>query len=196
MNMRILFSLLLLAALSFSAHAQSTRGWTVSEPAITCDGSDGVGHGTVYSAPPTDIVALPAKIVAAQVWYIGSNLIAPVTSFNSSGSFVSTNYGTAGNVGLDFDKGGAYVAATGFPVHQLPPGFTVAQSEQETTSVYDSLTLLGIAAIGNQLGHVSETIYFNPPLIWNTGDVVFSGYSCAQGGNVQMGWEIWFQLPN
>lgn len=156
------------------------RAWVVSEPGVACNGQDGAGHGTVYSQPPSDIVpSLPAQIVAAQAWWIGQ-----------------VPAGTGGSIGLELDKGGAYVTLTGFPVAQLPPGMTVAQSEQDTTTLMHSLTpLVPMVAITNYSQQASPLMVFNPPIPWNAGDKIFSGYSCAGGGGIQMGWAIYFKLP-
>lgn len=149
------------------AHAEeTTTGFMVSEPAIACNGQDGTGHGTVYTAPPPNSahLRLPLKIVGAAAWYITGGLPP----------------GANGSIGLQLDRGGRYVAA-GYPNTQ----------STDYSSIVPLIPMLQTAPGTPQF----QTRRFNPPIVWRRGDALITGYSCNGGGGIQMGWELLVEQP-
>ena len=136
--------------------------WTVAAPVVSCDGQDGVGHGAVYSAPPSWAPALPLPLVRASAWVLGT-------------------CAGGGNASVGLDPGGVFVAYSGYPASQrgTAPGEPYLQRV---------VTLVG-ADPAPGMPH-ANVVTFDPPIAWHPGDVLYTNYAGAGGGMIQMGWSI------
>jgi hypothetical protein len=156
-----------------AAHAQQLVCWNVSNPVVLCNGQDNTSNtGGVISAPPASFGTLPLKLRRAWVAYNGD---APA----------------GGNISVALDKGGVFIAQTGYPTSQTLPG----------GGAPDISHVIQLAQRVTKIGQPQDQVNnFDPPVVWALGDKLFWNNACYSPPGIgapalQMGWSVCFEAP-